>query len=220
MAINYLTIQGEATAEYEISKSRFIAYAKRISSDTEAAAYIQSIKKKHWDARHNCSSYIIGERGNLQKADDDGEPSGTAGKPILEVIKKNGLTDIVIVVTRYFGGIKLGAGGLIRAYGKSATMALQAAVIVERRLFAQMQLTIEYPFLGIVENNLHAANYRITNKEFTDCITLTVLAESGYEAVLEEQVMNWTAANCLIENLGLNYVEIPVEATLSNNEAE
>lgn len=215
MAINYMTIQGEAIAEYEISRSRFIAYAKRISSDTEATAYIQAIKKKHWDARHNCASYVIGERGQLQKADDDGEPSGTAGKPILEVIKKNNLTDLVLVVTRYFGGIKLGAGGLIRAYGKAATMALTAATIVERRLFAKIQITIEYPLLGSVENNLHAQNYRIIAKDFTDCVTLTVLAETGSETTLTEDVTNWTAANSLIENLGFTYVEIPVNTALS-----
>lgn len=215
MAINYMTIQGEAIAEYEISRSRFIAYAKRISSDTEATAYIQAIKKKHWDARHNCASYVIGERGQLQKADDDGEPSGTAGKPILEVIKKNNLTDLVLVVTRYFGGIKLGAGGLIRAYGKAATMALAAATIVERRLFAKIQITIEYPLLGSVENNLHAQNYRIIAKDFSNCVTLTVLAEAGSETTLTENVTNWTAANSLIENLGLIYVEIPANTALS-----
>ena len=122
----YLTVSGYGEAEIEIQKSRFIAYVQRAEEEEAAAAFIEQIKKKHWNATHNCSAYVIGGNDQWQKADDDGEPSGTAGKPILEIIKKNQLKDTVIVVTRYFGGIKLGAGGLIRAYGKSASAGLKA----------------------------------------------------------------------------------------------
>ena len=102
---------------YEIQKSRFITHIRHVETEEEARSFIQAMKKQYFDARHNCSAYVLGERADKQKSNDDGEPGGTAGNPILEAIKKNELTDVVIVVTRYFGGIKLGAGGLIRAYG-------------------------------------------------------------------------------------------------------
>ena len=105
---------------YEIQKSRFITHIRHVETEEEARAFIQAMKKQYFDARHNCSAYVLGERADKQKSNDDGEPGGTAGNPILEAIKKNALTDVVIVVTRYFGGIKLGAGGLIRAYGHRA----------------------------------------------------------------------------------------------------
>lgn len=144
MLQRYLTVRPEGETEIEINRSRFISYVKRVETQEEAVAFIQEIKKKHWDATHNCSAYIVGENDQFQKMDDDGEPSGTAGKPILEVIKKKGLKDTAIVVTRYFGGIKLGAGGLIRAYGKSASAGVRAAGVVERIL------TREHHFHSII----------------------------------------------------------------------
>jgi len=208
--MRYQTVRGEASAEYEISRSRFIAYVRRAASGEEAASFLQAVKKKHWDARHHCSAYVIGERGQLQKADDDGEPSGTAGKPILETIKKNHLSDTVIAVTRYFGGIKLGAGGLIRAYGKAAALGLDAAEIVEKELFARLRITLEYAFLGAVENNLRAQGYRVEEKTFTDCVALTVLVKAGAAEAFASAVNDWTSANCLLEDLGETYVEIPL----------
>ena len=130
MLPRYRTLRREASKEIVIKKSRFIGYGKPVESEAEAAAFIEAIKKKHWDATHNCSAYVIGERDEIQKQSDDGEPSGTAGKPILEVIKAQGLKNTVIVVTRYFGGIMLGAGGLIRAYTDGAVAAIEAAEAV------------------------------------------------------------------------------------------
>ena len=127
---SYKTIKGSAEASYEVQKSRFITHVSHAESEEEAREFIQQMKKKYFDARHNCSAWVLGEKGAKQKSNDDGEPGGTAGNPILEAIKKNGLTDIVIVVTRYFGGIKLGAGGLIRAYGHAAVLGIQAAQTV------------------------------------------------------------------------------------------
>lgn len=115
MLSNYYTVKQEDFDQLIIQKSRFIGYVKRVETEEEAQEFIQTIKKKHHDATHNCSAYMVGEHNQIQKANDDGEPSGTAGVPILEVLKKQDLKDTVVVVTRYFGGIKLGAGGLIRA---------------------------------------------------------------------------------------------------------
>ena len=112
------SVYGRADAEYVIKKSRFIATVCEVKSEDEAAAFIEEMKKKYWDARHNCSAYQVGPDGRFQRSSDDGEPAGTAGRPILEVLKKQGLTNTAIVVTRYFGGIKLGASGRIRAYSR------------------------------------------------------------------------------------------------------
>ncbi|WIW71255.1 YigZ family protein [Anaerosinus gibii] len=207
---NYLTIQQSTVAEYEINKSRFIAYLERIATENEAIEFIEKIKKKHWDARHNCSAYIIGEKANFQKADDDGEPSGTAGKPMLEVLKKNGLTDVVVVVTRYFGGIKLGAGGLIRAYGTSVTNAISAAQIVEKVLFSRLAVTIDYTLLGTLENSLHLSKYIIESKEFTDKVTLNILVPKTTVSSVKESIINWTSSHCSITQLNEFFYELSV----------
>ena len=122
----YKTISQEGQEEIIIKGSRFICSLKRVTDEEEAKAFIQGVKKEHWKATHNCSAYLIGDTNHIQRAHDDGEPSGTAGVPMLEVLKKNDLRYVAAVVTRYFGGTKLGAGGLIRAYGKSVSSALRS----------------------------------------------------------------------------------------------
>lgn len=126
MIDRYRTVRGAGSKEIVIKKSRFIGHVKPVDSEDDANAFIEEIKKLHWNATHNCSAYMIGERDEIQKQSDDGEPSGTAGKPILEVIRNQGLKNVAIVVTRYFGGIMLGAGGLIRAYTDGAVAAIEA----------------------------------------------------------------------------------------------
>src|SRR5690625_617238 len=124
MLTKYYTVKKSGSTQLMIQKSRFIGYIKRVETEEAAQEFINSIKKKHYDATHNCSAYIIGEHDQIQKANDDGEPSGTAGVPMLEVLKKQNLKDTAVIVTRYFGGIKLGAGGLIRAYGSTTSEAI------------------------------------------------------------------------------------------------
>ncbi len=206
----YLTVSGYGEAEIEIQKSRFIAYVQRAETEEAAVAFIEQIKKKHWNATHNCSAYVIGRNDQWQKADDDGEPSGTAGKPILEIIKKNQLKDTVIVVTRYFGGIKLGAGGLIRAYGKSASAGLKAVGITQRQNHTRIGVAIDYTFLGMLENQLRLQGYRIEEKIFTDTIRLIVLEKVGQEEILEQKVIDWTAGQVTLTREGQVYVETPV----------
>ncbi|WP_199883775.1 YigZ family protein [Anaerosinus massiliensis] len=209
--MNYKTILGYAEAEYEISKSRFLTFIERVNTEAEANQFINKIKKLHWEARHNCSAYIIGEQGQLQKADDDGEPSGTAGKPILEVLKKNDVKDIVVVVTRYFGGIKLGAGGLIRAYGKAATLGLSAAQIVEKQQYVRIAVDIDYTLLGTVENNLRLHDYIVDEKIFTDKVRILVFVKKGLETDFMQAIMNWTSSNCTLTTLDTLYLEIPID---------
>lgn len=208
---SYHTVRGCGCHELEINKSRFIAYAARAGSEEEARAFIAEIRKKHWDATHNCSAYVLGETDQVQKADDDGEPSGTAGRPILEVIKKNGLKETVIVVTRYFGGIKLGAGGLIRAYGKSAAAGLKAAGLIERTLHTVLAAEFDYPFLGKVENGLRSNQYIIDSIHYTDKVVVRVLAGCGVEDLLEQKLLDWTAGQVGITHTGKKYVDRQVD---------
>ncbi|MBU8881164.1 YigZ family protein [Bacillus sp. FJAT-29790] len=190
MLPRYYTVKDYGEHEIVIQKSRFIAHISRAESETEAQDFIQQIKKKHWDATHNCSAYMIGENDHIQKANDDGEPSGTAGVPILEVLKKKHLKDTVVVVTRYFGGIKLGAGGLIRAYGKSTSEGIDATGVVERKLMRIMHTKVDYTWLGKLENELRSSVYTIKEIHYLDLVEIETYVE-------EEQTQNFT--NWMIE---------------------
>jgi len=187
MLSHYYTVKGYGEHEISIQKSRFICYINRAATEEEAQAFIQQIKKKHWDASHNCSAYLIGEQDLIQKANDDGEPSGTAGVPILEVLKKRKLKDTIAVVTRYFGGIKLGAGGLIRAYGSSTSEALNAIGIVERKLTRVMHTRIDYTWLGKVENELRNSHFQLKEIHYLD----TVEVETYVEEDQKDQFNEW-----------------------------
>lgn len=173
-AVQNYTIKQDGEYEVIIQKSKFIAHFKRVTSEEEAQTFIQAIKKAHWNANHNCSAYIIGERSEFQKANDDGEPSGTAGLPMLEVLRKRALKDTAVVVTRYFGGIKLGGGGLIRAYGGTVSEGLDAIGIVERIVMQRLTLTVDYGWIGKVENELRQSSYLLDDIVYTDRVTFHV----------------------------------------------
>ena len=198
---NYKTVADSEifSAEYEIKKSVFIAHVKHVETEESAREFVQSIRKKYFDATHNCSAWILGELGNIQKSNDDGEPSGTAGNPILDTIKKHELTNTAVVVTRYFGGIKLGAGGLIRAYSHTATLGLDAEKIVQMTTFQQVDLTLEYNFLAPVENFLRQKNIIVTNSEYAELVTLTVILLPDEVENFLVELTNLTAANVLYE---------------------
>ena len=179
MLPRYYTVKGNGEHEIVIQKSRFIAHVARVETEEAAQDFIQRIKKENWNATHNCSAYLIGENDHIQKANDDGEPSGTAGVPILEVLKKKHLKDTVVVVTRYFGGIKLGAGGLIRAYGKSTSEGINATGIVERKLMKVMSTVIDYTWLGKIENELRSSVYGIKDIHYLDHVKIETYVEDG-----------------------------------------
>ncbi|WP_248931178.1 YigZ family protein [Paenibacillus hamazuiensis] len=178
MLTQYKTLKQLGVDEIVIKKSRFIGHAKPVDSEEEAIRFIESVKKEHWSATHNCSAYVVGERDECQKQSDDGEPSGTAGKPILEVIKHQGLKNVVVVVTRYFGGIMLGAGGLIRAYTDGAVTGIAAAKPVYRVLHAEVRVTIDYTWHGKVENELRNRGTLLGETLFTDKVTIVCLPEA------------------------------------------
>lgn len=211
MLKNYLTVRSEGQAEIIIQKSRFIGHIKRTESEEEALAFIQKIKKEHGQATHNCSAYLIGEHDQHQKANDDGEPSGTAGVPMLEVLKQNNLKDTCVVVTRYYGGIKLGAGGLIRAYSKTTSEALKATGIVERQLMKEIALTIEYPLLGKLENELRQQNYLIKDIDYLELVTFNVLVNIDEIDSFTDWIIDLTSDQVEIEQKSDQYVEQPYQ---------
>lgn len=155
------TIARSGTHELVVKKSRFICTLTRAVTEDEARAAIEAVRKAHWDANHNCSAYRVGPDGRFQRTSDDGEPAGTAGAPMLAVLTHRGLTDVVAVVTRYFGGTLLGAGGLIRAYGQAVTGAVDAVGIVERRPIALVEVEADYVNAGRLENALRAAGHHL-----------------------------------------------------------
>jgi uncharacterized YigZ family protein len=189
---SYYTVKGYGEHEIEIQKSRFIAYIQRAETEEEAQEFIQMIKKKNWNATHNCSAYMIGENDQIQKANDDGEPSGTAGVPILEVLKKKHLKDTVVVITRYFGGIKLGAGGLIRAYGKATSEGLAVTGIVERKLMRIMHTTIDYTWLGKIENELRSSEYLLREIHYLEKVEIETYVEEAQTAAFQEWITELT----------------------------
>lgn len=163
------TIKQAGIYELVIEKSRFICHIERLESREQAYEFIKKIKKEYWDATHNCAAFIIGENGDIQGSSDDGEPSGTAGIPMLEVLKKQQLHDVGVVVTRYFGGIKLGAGGLVRAYAKSVSGAIQQVGIVEKVAVVEYSFTVPLAECGRILNCLYQQDsFQVKTVEYNE----------------------------------------------------
>ncbi|KHD86409.1 YigZ family protein [Bacillus ginsengihumi] len=208
MLKQYLTVKGEGTHEIIIQKSRFIAHVNRVTTEEEAQNFILTIKKEHWNATHNCSAYMIGEQNQIQKASDDGEPSGTAGVPILEVLKKKDLKDTAVVVTRYFGGIKLGAGGLIRAYSKSTSEGIDHTGIVKRILVCIVHTKIDYTWLGKVENELRSSIFNnIKEINYLDQVEILTYVETDQVEAFIEWMTELTNGQAAITEGEVLYLE-------------
>jgi uncharacterized YigZ family protein len=192
------TINIHGQTEIIIQKSRFICQVRRVETEEEANQFLTAIRKKYWDATHNCYAYVITDQ--VQKSSDDGEPAGTAGRPILEVIHNKELTHTAIVVTRYYGGIKLGAGGLVRAYSQSASAAINAAGIVERSLYQQLILTFDYSFLGRIEHELHQFPILLDSPEYKENVTWSIWVPIRQEDFYKQSFVNWTAGQGFVYN--------------------
>lgn len=205
MLEKYRTIRTDGQVEIEIKKSRFICFAKRVSSEEEAREYIQAIKKEHWKANHNCSAYILGKKAEVLRSSDDGEPSGTAGVPMLEVLKNNQLVDVVVVVTRYFGGIKLGAGGLIRAYSSAVSTMLEEIGIVEATPQQEIFATVDYSLSGKLQHFLETNDYTIKETLFLENVTFCVLVKDAVS--FEEQLIDLLHGNVELKEGNYGYVE-------------
>lgn len=188
MIDHYLTIQKDGVAEIEIKKSRFICSLKRVETEDEAKLFIQRVKKEHWKATHNCSAFVVGDKSEIKRSSDDGEPSGTAGIPMLEVLVKKDLINVAAVVTRYFGGTKLGAGGLIRAYSHAVSHGIDEIGIVEGKLQQDVSLTIAYPLLGKLQNYLENNQLAIKETLFTDEVVVVCSIDEESVATFEASI--------------------------------
>lgn len=202
----YKTVLGYGEDEYIISKSRFIGYAKQVKTEEEALEFIDEISTKHHDATHNVYAYIIGQDALVQRFSDDGEPSGTAGIPMLEVLKKEGLVDVVVVGTRYFGGVKLGAGGLIRAYTKSAKIGIDAARVIDMVLHKKIEIRVEYTLYGSVENYLMNKKHIITDSVFDSAVSIDVYVENEDVENFMEVITNLTDGTAEFEEKNKRYI--------------
>jgi len=198
MLKSYKTIHKYGCDEVVIEKSTFIGYAKPVKTEDEAIEFVNKIKKKHKDATHNVWAYTIGMNMEIQRYSDDGEPQGTAGIPTLEVIKKEDLRNVVVVVTRYFGGIKLGAGGLVRAYTKGAKIGLESSKIIEKVLYKDIRIKIDYTQLGKVQNDIINMGYFIKDTFYEDKVVIVVYAKVDEADELKEKIIEITSATAEI----------------------
>lgn len=178
----YNVISEPSTGEYEEKKSKFIAYLSPAHSEEEAKAFITSIKKKHYDARHNCSAFIIGDEKELVRSSDDGEPSGTAGKPMLEVLNGANLTNIVAVVTRYFGGVLLGTGGLVRAYTEATKDALNNATIATITYCSDISIKVGYSDVNNIQYYLSNNSIMLLDTAYAESVIFTIRVDNKNEA--------------------------------------
>ncbi|MDD2413611.1 MAG: YigZ family protein [Eubacteriaceae bacterium] len=214
MKPDYLTITGFSESEARIKKSRFIGQAYPITSEEQAETLLATMRKTHYKANHICWAYILSTTPARQKASDDGEPSGTAGKPILEVLERRELKDVLVLVIRYFGGIKLGAGGLIRAYSGSASAVLDTATVVRETLADCVRLTIDYPQYGNLKNKLTDRNVSPCNESFAEKVTLDfeipISETQGFLNFIQEE----TNDRFTSEIKAQKRIAIPVYATL------
>ena len=208
--MEYRTISQDGQAQEEIKKSRFICHAKRVYSEEEARDFIAAIKKEHYKATHNCSAFIVGEKSEIKRTSDDGEPSGTAGVPMLGVMENHQVTNVCFVVTRYFGGIKLGAGGLIRAYAGSVALAIKEIGLIEIKEQAGLRLKMSYSQYQNFDNFLKAEDLIEFDTEFTDLVATTIYIDKQEKEPLEQKLIEVFNGKIQIDDQGLREVEIPL----------
>ena len=208
--MEYRTIKEDGQVQEEIKKSRFICHAKRVYSEEEARDFITAIKKEHYKATHNCSAFIVGERSEIKRTSDDGEPSGTAGVPMLGVLENHNLTNVCVVVTRYFGGIKLGAGGLIRAYAGSVALAVKKIGIIEIKEQAGIQIHMTYAQYQEYGNFLKEHNLIELETNFTDQVDTMIFIDKEKKDGIKADLIEFFNGKVTLTDKGLRKVEVPV----------
>lgn len=200
----YTTLRSYATGEFTERRSRFIGYVKPVETEQDALAFIEEIRRRHWDAAHNVYAYILRE-GQIRRYSDDGEPQGTAGIPVLEVLQKEGLTDVAAVVTRYFGGILLGAGGLVRAYSHGVKLALDAAGRRTMSPCTELELEFGYDLYGKISHILPKYQARTTFSDFGVLVKLQILLKDNLTEAFGEELAELTAAQVPVRVTGRRY---------------
>jgi uncharacterized YigZ family protein len=207
-----LTVKGPGRHEIEIKKSRFICSLARVADEEEAQAFIAGIRKEFWDARHNCTAFVVGDEQRRERSSDDGEPAGTAGVPMLEVLRRRGLTDTAAVVTRYFGGVLLGAGGLVRAYGAAVSEALEQVGTVERRPVALLAVSADHTRAGRLENDLRAAGHAVRGVSYgPGGVRIEVGVPEPEAAAFHAWLAEATGGTAAAEPVGRTLIEVDAE---------
>jgi len=208
---DYLMPAKNGTHEIVIDRSRFICHVYRVESVDEANRYINEIRDEHDRANHNCVAYLIGENNEFGRAADDGEPSGTAGSPMLEVLQRQNIRNCLVVVTRYFGGVKLGAGGLIRAYGRAVSEGLKTVGLIRRIRMQSVWLTCDYSLFDTLQNRIKGLGYSVGQIEYRDRVKLEALVEVVDVEDFVAWVVAFTNDNVIIEVKGVSFKELPYE---------
>jgi uncharacterized YigZ family protein len=185
---SYLTVARDATGEVEDRGSRFLCTLQRVADEDEARALVAALRREHWDARHHCSAFVLGPRGEVQRSSDDGEPAGTAGAPMLDVLRGAGVSDVAAVVTRWFGGTLLGAGGLVRAYGDAVRAALAEAGTLRRSLLTELALDLDHADAGRVEGELRSRGVTVLEVAYDARVRLLLAAAADEVDRLAEVV--------------------------------
>ncbi len=210
MRKEYLTVSREAAAELEEKKSRFIATVRPVADEEDARGFIEALRSKYWNATHNVYAYYICGGNLQQKFSDDGEPSGTAGLPVLEAIRKLDVQDVAVIVTRYFGGTLLGASGLVRAYGKSAAMGIEAAGIVKRQLCIETGITLDYSLLGKLQALAASQGYRVKDTVYAQDVDMYFYIPVDEFEAFSAMVTEATNAKAIVYAGEKSYITIGV----------
>ncbi|MFS9336909.1 YigZ family protein [Streptococcus intermedius] len=211
--MEFRTIKEDGQVQEEIKKSRFICHIKRVTTEDEARNFIQAVKKEHYKATHNCSAFILGERSEMKRSSDDGEPSGTAGVPMLGVLENQQLTNVCAVVTRYFGGIKLGAGGLIRAYSSNVALAIKEIGIVHIKEQLGLRIALSYSQYQELPNFLKANHLQEQDTSFTEQVQTTIFVDKDDKDSVIEELIELFNGKINITDQGLRKVEVPVPSS-------
>lgn len=206
MAETYRTVGTGGTGEYEEKKSRFIATLRHTETPEEAAAFIEEMRKTYWDARHNCSAYILGRNGEYRHSSDDGEPSGTAGRPMLDVLAGEGVTDTAVVVTRYFGGTLLGTGGLVRAYSEAVREGLKHSEILEKQQRIRIRITTDYNGVGKLQYLFGQKQIPVLHAEYGEAVILEAAVLPEEKDAVAAAVADATGGRAAAEELGWEWI--------------
>lgn len=202
MPDSYRVVYRGGEGEIIEKKSRFIATVRPVETEEEAAAFIQEMKKQYWDARHNCSAFVIGERAELTRCSDDGEPSGTAGRPMLEVLLGEGLCNVAVVVTRYFGGTLLGTGGLVRAYGQAVKAGLSQCTVISKEKGELLSIITDYNDIGRLQHLLAGQQVPVMDTVYGEKVTIRVVLPLSSAEAVKQDVTEATGARALLETGG------------------
>lgn len=208
MTESYKILYRGGEGELVEKKSRFIATTRPVETEEEAVAFIEEMKKKYWDARHNCSAYVLGDRGQIQRCSDDGEPSQTAGRPMLDVLLGEGIRNACVVVTRYFGGTLLGTGGLVRAYSGAVQEGLRHSTVLEKHLGSRTRIITDYNGIGKIQYVAAQMGLTTLDTVYTDQVEVTLMVPAGQVQELIHQVTEKTNGKAVIEETGSLYYGI------------